>query len=169
MNKYLVKINWTKYVDPAGESEYLSKTGVLYLLGTFDISLFIGVVDEETTLSERLKVHMDEQTGPTGWLEEHRHDMWYPWDVKVGIPDLGKPYEDRLSEVVSLLVEKEHKRGGCLAQDKQERKQSNSYFPGLIVVNTGDYLPLLNEYFQDTKVFTQKLQPYVLPKQGEHS
>jgi len=163
MSEYIVKIDWTKYFDPIGISEHLHKKDVLYLLGTYDMSLFIGIAEGTDTVGDRIKIHMEEPEGPVQWIEEHKDEMWYPWDVKVGTPDLEKHDEGRLRDVMSLLTQKEHKRGGCLAQEGPDRKKSSSYFPRLIVINEGDYPPLLNEYFEDTRVFTQKLQPYVLP------
>ena len=163
MSEYFVRANWTNWFNPVEESEHLASKDVLYLVGTYDISLFIGLTDEENTVRDIIKAHMKEQSGPVAWIEDYKHEMWYPWNVKVGIPDIERHDEYRLRDVVSLLIGKERKRGGCLAQSDVIRKKSSSYLPGLIVKNTGDYPPLLNECFEDTKAFTQKLRPYVLP------
>lgn len=146
MNEPVISINWSDWFSPREESEYFDASGVLYMIGTDEKSMYISYARKGTTVRERLQHHLTESGGPLTWLEKNRNDFQCPLAIKVGIPDLGKNTNKMLRSITNLLVKREKERGGCMA-NREGPAGAGSYFKsGLTVPNTGEYSPLQREY-----------------------
>src|SRR6266496_861724 len=134
-----VNVRWSPWLKE--DSECLDFSSVVYLYGLDELSFYIGIAHGQT-VCQRWRDHLRDKTfiGRIRKLPNCDNGK-----IKVGelfLPDGQRYSKEKLEDIESLLIHKEWKRGGCRANEKKT-KFYNAFWRGLVVVNEGDYPPLL--------------------------
>ena len=140
-----VNVGWTPWLKE--DSVYLDFSSVLYLYGFDELSFYIGMAHGQT-VCQRWKDHLRDENFMARIQEISDCDKG---KIKVGelfLPKGHRYSREKLVDIESLLIRKEWERGGCQANDRKTQFY-NKYWHGLVVVNEGDYKPLLQKYREE--------------------
>lgn len=141
---FTVRVHWTDWLS--NDSEDLDGTGALYMYATRKAPLYIGEAGNQT-VRRRLAAHKSD-----GVVDCIKQKASSKVGIKVGYLELEegmRSSQELLHDIQTLLIYLEfNERGNCPCNDANTQTRSITR-PGMAVINTGKYEPLVREYLDE--------------------